>query len=291
VLTGCDQSVANALRRVMIAEVPTLAIDMVEITQNSTVLHDEFIAHRLGLIPLLSHTAENFNYTRECVCDEVCEKCSVTFELDVRNNEETTRHVTTRDLKSKADEVIPVDVKAMEDRAAAESKNAGGAAAAMATASNILIVKLGKNQELKLTAVAKKGLGKEHAKWIPVAVATFQYDPDVRLDQNELEKLSENKKWDFAKCCPTKVFAYREQTRQVVVEDATRCTYCQECINKADQLGVPDAVSIKEKPERFIFSVESTGAVKPEQIVLTALSVIKDKLTMMQHELSNLGFH
>lgn len=53
-MSGVDISVANALRRIMLAEVPTMAIDFVEITTNTTALPDEFIAHRLGLIPLKS---------------------------------------------------------------------------------------------------------------------------------------------------------------------------------------------------------------------------------------------
>ena len=64
VLSNTDTSVANALRRVMIAEVPTMAIDLVNIMENSSALQDEFLAHRLGLIPLCVENDARYEYNR-----------------------------------------------------------------------------------------------------------------------------------------------------------------------------------------------------------------------------------
>jgi DNA-directed RNA polymerase alpha subunit len=51
-LTGIDASIANSLRRIMLSEVPTVAIENVYIEMNSSIIHDEVLAHRLGLIPI-----------------------------------------------------------------------------------------------------------------------------------------------------------------------------------------------------------------------------------------------
>jgi DNA-directed RNA polymerase II subunit RPB3 len=59
-LSDTDTSMANTLRRIMIAEVPTLMIDLVEYSDNSTVLNDEYIAHRLGLIPIRYQAPDSF---------------------------------------------------------------------------------------------------------------------------------------------------------------------------------------------------------------------------------------
>lgn len=51
-LIGCDTSLANALRRIVIAEVPSMAIETVFVMNNTSVIQDEVLSHRLGLIPI-----------------------------------------------------------------------------------------------------------------------------------------------------------------------------------------------------------------------------------------------
>jgi DNA-directed RNA polymerase II subunit RPB3 len=65
-LSNTELHVANALRRIIIAEVPTMAIDIVQIHENTSVLNDEFIAHRLGLVPLLSEYEKEFVLNEQC---------------------------------------------------------------------------------------------------------------------------------------------------------------------------------------------------------------------------------
>ena len=90
---------ANTVRRVILAEIPTLAIDLVEIESNNTVLADEFIAHRLGLLPLSAKNIDNLLYSRDCDnCDKYCELCSVVLSLNVtnRNQPPTSRYHKSR---------------------------------------------------------------------------------------------------------------------------------------------------------------------------------------------------
>ncbi|RWR98183.1 DNA-directed RNA polymerases II, IV and V subunit 3-like protein [Cinnamomum micranthum f. kanehirae] len=236
-LRETDASMANALRRVMLAEVPTLAIDLVEIEVNSTVLNDEFIAHRLGLIPLTSDRAMSMRFSRDCdACDGdgQCEFCSVEFTLNVRCTSDHTLDVTSTDLRSSDPTICcPVDVAArapaaLDPNSAYDPSEQRG----------IIIVKLRRGQELRLRAIARKGIGKDHAQVVACCDCYFH----------------------------------------VVVVDPEAYTYDDEVIKKAEAMGKPGLVDINAKEDSFIFTVESTGAIKASQLVINAIEILRQKL-------------
>lgn len=270
-LHDTDVSIANVLRRVMLAEVPTIAIDLVEITSNSTVLNDEFLAHRLGLIPLVSDRAMEMKYSRDCdQCDGdgPCPYCAVEFALNVKCTGDETLEVSTADLIPTADDdeedaVIPADCR---KRGGSEPEQR-----------NIVIVKLRRGQELKLRAIARKGIGKDHAKWSPAATVTFQYKPDITINHNLMETLTLDEKKEWLESCPTHVFGINEYG-QVFVENAEAYAYDEECLRKAESMGKPGLVDIQAKQDSFIFTVESTGALSAERMFLDAIDVLRQKL-------------
>ncbi|CAI9104622.1 OLC1v1003328C1 [Oldenlandia corymbosa var. corymbosa] len=270
-LRDTDASIANALRRVMIAEVPTVAIDLVEIEVNSSVLNDEFIAHRLGLIPLTSERAMSMRFSRDCdACDGdgQCDYCSVEFHLRAKCIGDQTLDVTSRELISSDATVVPVD---SADSGYDNLENRG-----------IIIVKLRRGQELRLRAIARKGIGKDHAKWSPAATVTFMYEPDIYINEDMMEKLSLEKKLEIIESSPTKVFGIDENTGRFIVVDPEAYTYDDEVLKKCEALDMPGLIEIRPKEDTFIFTVESTGAIKASQLVLNAIDILKQKLDVVR---------
>ena len=165
-LSNVDLAFANSLRRTMLAEIPTMAIDLVEVETNTSVLADEFIAHRLGLIPLNSKQIEDVLYTRDCDCDQYCENCSITLSLRARCTGDEIMRVYARDLvvaEPRPNEWVGLPV-------ITDEQGLGS-----------VIFKLRKGQELSMKCVAKKGIAKEHSKWAPTSAVAFEYDPHNKL--------------------------------------------------------------------------------------------------------------
>ena len=154
ILSDASTAFANALRRIMISEVPIMAIDDVMVLENNSVMYDEILAHRLGLVPVT--TDQSYNLPEECSCKSElgCEKCRASLSLEIEASE-ASEVVYSSQLKPENPDVRPVSDK-------------------------IPIVKLTQGQRIKLEAYARLGRGRVHAKWQPVSAATYSYDPKTR---------------------------------------------------------------------------------------------------------------
>jgi len=153
---------ANLLRRAMMESVPTMAIDTVEFKENSSVLYDEIVAHRLGLVPL-STDLKGYNLQAQCKCKgEGCARCTLKLILKAKG----PCTVYASDIKSKDPQVKPVF-------------------------GDMPIVKLLKGQELEFEATAALGQGKQHVKWSP-GLVWYKYEPSITVN-NDSPKLAECK--------------------------------------------------------------------------------------------------
>ncbi|KPV74398.1 uncharacterized protein RHOBADRAFT_15917 [Rhodotorula graminis WP1] len=229
ILDGVHLGIANSIRRSMISRIDTLAIDQVQITENTSVMPDEMLAHRLGLVPLISEGMENqiTNYNK-CDCDSFCHKCSVTLTLDAKCMASSTMEVTTKELLLEGGG--PSDVG--KPAPSPDSKITDG----------ILLVKLAKGQEIHLRCIATKGRALEHAKWSPCAAVGFEYDPYNKLKHTDL--------WFEVGTDPRDEWPVSENGKyEKKPEDS-------------------DPFPFDEKPSRFYYDVEAVGQLKPEDIVL-----------------------
>jgi DNA-directed RNA polymerase subunit D len=250
-LAETNHAYANALRRAMIAEVPAMAIEDVVIVENTSVLYDEVVAHRLGLIPLKTDL-DAYIPREECDCKSElgCNKCTASFTLEAEAAVEPVM-VYSSDLKSETD-VAPVS-------------------------GNIPIVKLGASQRLRLELYARLGRGIEHAKWQPVSACAYKYLPKVTLNPDNLANPEE-----VIRICPTDVYA-RDPESKIVVRDELACTLCMACVEKAVPVDSKKSAPVKVEGDEnsFIFYVESTGALPPRRIVSEAAKVLDKKASSL----------
>ena len=147
-LKGIPLQYANALRRVCLNGVPVFAIDTVDIIENSSVLADEGLAHRLGLIPIKTDLSR-FNEPSKCDChsETGCSNCKVMLVLD-SGDSDTTRTVRSNELSSEDDSIKPISDK-------------------------IPIVQLAPGQRIKIECYARLGRGTDHAKWNSSNISTL----------------------------------------------------------------------------------------------------------------------
>ena len=71
---------------------------------------------------------------------------------------------------------------------------------------------MGPGQRLKLKAIARMGIAKEHAKWSPVAVATYRFYPVITINEDQCSTLTMEQKQELVDVCPDKILEIDEVT-------------------------------------------------------------------------------
>lgn len=258
-LSGVSMSFANMFRRAMISEVPTLAIEDVRIYDNTSVLFDEMLTHRLGLIPLRTDL-KRYKLRSECTCEGAgCPVCTATYTLSV----EGPKTVYSSDL-------IPQD----PDAAPAEEK--------------IPIIDLVRDQKIVLEAYAIAGTGKEHAKWQPTTACGYKNYPLIAISE-----LCDG----CGMCvdeCPRDVLEAVQGNVRVIGERQGLCSLCRLCERAclAGGIGAEPAIRIDADPQKFIFVVEGDGSMPVREIIERALQYIQrssDDLVDVMNEITGEG--
>ena len=238
----------NAIRRIAMMKVPKLAIDDVFIVKNDSAMFDEVLAHRLGLTPLVSdaEAIEGLVLPEDCDCDseagEYCPRCSVSFSL----RETGPKTVYSKDLKSCGDSKI----KPVYD--------------------TIPLLKLKEDQDVDLEAVAKLGIGKDHAKWVPTTVCAYKQYPEITFNDGE------DVIYAVADTCPRGVLAADKEEERIDVIDIENCSLCKTCVRTAKAYD-SKFINVGYRENDFIFKIETDGSMPPKEVLLKACEVLDSK--------------
>jgi DNA-directed RNA polymerase I and III subunit RPAC1 len=259
-VTGIDPAIANAFRRILIAEVPTIAIGECTIYQNTGQIHDENLAHRLGLVPIvLDPELLNFRQADEEFDEHNCIHFSLNVACPQGGVDGQGRYSTvySRDLKW-----VPIGDQAQQFKGKEPRP----------VADDIIVAKLSPGQEIELLCKCEKGYGKAHTKWSPVCTAAYRLVPVIELTKpvvgDDARRLKE--------ACPKGVIRLVDGPRgQKQAEVADPCCFNvhRERLDPFAELGV----KVYSSADDFLFSVESVGTLPAPVLFEKAVGKLREK--------------
>ncbi|KAG5870985.1 hypothetical protein JTB14_013456 [Gonioctena quinquepunctata] len=279
-MIGIHPFLANTFRRLMLSDVPSMAIEKVHIHNNTSIIQDEVLAHRLGLIPLKadprlfeypqegSATTENdsleFELKIKCTYNkEANKKDSSRAEDMYKNNNVYSKHIKWTPIGNQKERLKESDVGPIDP--------------------DILIAKMRPGHELDLKLVAVKSYGTDHAKFSPVATVFFRLLPDIKI----VKEVEGEAAYRLQKCFSPGVISVRQESngkKVAVVNDARYDTSSRNVFRYED---LKDAVVMSKIQDHFIFTIESVGALQPDVIFKEAVAVLRNKCISLLDELDS----
>ena len=235
------------------------------VLNNTSMTEDEVLAHRLGLIPIKADP----RMFRERVGDEDPDEHHViAFRLEVQCERAQDQGGGRTGAKGGSSNTSGVEAEMINSRVLSgalqwipqgDQEERFRDSPIRPVHDDILIAKLRPGQAITLEAWCEKGTAKTHAKWSPVATASYRLLPEVTFKQ----KVTGDAAHELVSKCPMGVFDV-EDLGGVVTAVAARprsCSMCRECIREPEW---DDRIKLSRVRDHFIFSIESTGILPPE---------------------------
>lgn len=125
----------------------------------------------------------------------------------------------------------------------------------------------------------RQSVGKDHAKYSPVSTASYRLLPEIVFTEPVQGEAAEK----LVELCPMKVFDIEDigRVKTAVVKNQRNCSMCRECIREDEY---NKKIKLMRVKDHFIFSVESTGMYKPEEIVEESIKIFLLKLKKLKSD-------
>ncbi|XP_060521590.1 DNA-directed RNA polymerases I and III subunit RPAC1 [Cylas formicarius] len=279
-LIGIHPFLVNTFRRLILSDVPSMAIEKVHVINNTSIMQDEVLAHRLGLIPLKADprlfehktdasASNNGNDTLEF---ELKIKCTNSKDSSKKDSSRAEDIYKNSNVYSKHLKWVPIG----NQRTRFKESDVGP------IHPDILIMKLRPGHELDLKLFAVKSNGKDHAKFSPVATAFYRLLPHIEI----VRPVEDEDAYRLQKCFSAGVIGVRQEgNRKFAVVNDPRCDTSSRNVYRYDDL--KDSVVMSKVQDHFIFTIESVGALQPEDIFKEAIYILKNKCMSLLDELNS----
>ncbi|XP_045136254.1 DNA-directed RNA polymerases I and III subunit RPAC1-like isoform X1 [Portunus trituberculatus] len=274
---GYDIAIINAYRRITLAEVATMAIEKVYMYNNTSIVQDEVLAHRLGLVPL--KVDPRFFEFRNKDETEWGAQDSVKYELNVRctKNQEASTNETNPDVLYVHRKVLSSSLKWIP---LGNQPDIFQEASMQPLHQDVLLAKMNNGHEINLEAYAVKGIGSDHAKFQP-GMCWYRMLPEI-----ELTREVEGKQADLLQTCFSPgvidIVTTANGKRIAKIKDA-RNDSCSRNVFQHDS--IKDAVKLTRKTDHIIFYIESHSALKSYEILEEAVKIMSTKCDMLLGEI------
>lgn len=279
-IIGISPAIANAYRRIMIAEVPTIAIEHCFIYNNTSMIQDEMLAHRMGLIPIAADPTLFKWKPTNLGPENTSSDHTLVFSLKAK----CEKMPDSEPDKSGLREDLYKDYKVFSSHLKWEplkhqNEMLGGNKVGPVNR-KILIAKLSGNQEIDLKLHAIKGIGRDHAKFSPVATASYRLMPDIRLNARIAGEAAVRLKESFSEGVIALEGSHK--VAKVVnprIDSGSR--------NVFRHLDLKDKVDYELIKDHFIFKIESTGCIAAVDIMLQSCAILESKCEFFLKELQS----